>query len=57
MKSIIHQQLNLSFANTLSKRFVESFGDEMDGVWRYPSPERIASLDVSAASRYAVQYA
>jgi DNA-3-methyladenine glycosylase II len=47
MKSIIHQQLNLSFSHTLTKRFVESFGNEADGVWRYPSPERIASLDVS----------
>lgn len=48
MKSIIHQQLNLSFSHTLTKRFVESFGDQLDGVWRYPSPERIASLDVTA---------
>nr|WP_225942274.1 DNA-3-methyladenine glycosylase [Sporosarcina limicola] len=47
MKSIIHQQLNLSFANTLLMRFVESYGDKIDGVWRYPSPERIALLDVS----------
>ncbi len=47
MTSIIHQQLNLSFSHTLTKRFVESFGDEIDGVWRYPSPERIAALDVS----------
>lgn len=47
MKSIIHQQLNLSFAHTLTKRFVETFGSELDGVWRYPTPERIASLDVS----------
>ena len=54
MKSIIHQQLNLSFSHTLTKRFVESFGEKVDGVWRYPSPERIASLDVSSASRSAV---
>ncbi len=47
MKSIIHQQLNLSFAHTLTLRFVETFGHETEGVWRYPSPERIASLDVS----------
>ena len=47
MRSIIHQQLNMSFANTLSMRFVESFGSHSDGVWHYPSPERIASLDVS----------
>ena len=28
-------------------RFVETFGDSVEGVWRYPSLERIASLDVS----------
>ncbi|MBO0601454.1 DNA-3-methyladenine glycosylase 2 family protein [Sporosarcina sp. E16_3] len=48
MKSIIHQQLNLSFSHTLTKRFVESFGEMVDDVWRYPSPERIAALDVLA---------
>lgn len=47
MTSIIHQQLNLSFAHTLTMRFVESFGEQVDGVWRYPSPERIALLGVS----------
>lgn len=47
MRNIIHQQLNLSFAHTLTMRFVEAFGDQVDGVWRYPSPERIASVDVS----------
>lgn len=47
MTSIIHQQLNLSFSHTLTQRFVESFGEQVDGVWRYPSPERIALLDVS----------
>jgi DNA-3-methyladenine glycosylase II len=48
MKSIIHQQLNLSFSHTLTKRFVESFGEVVDDVWRYPSAELIAALDVSA---------
>lgn len=47
MRSIIHQQLNMSFANTLTMRFVEKFGDEVEGVWRYPSPARIAELDLS----------
>ncbi|MEK5040865.1 DNA-3-methyladenine glycosylase family protein [Sporosarcina sp. FSL K6-3457] len=47
MTSIIHQQLNLSFSHTLTQRFVESYGVQVDGVWRYPSPERIATLDVS----------
>ncbi|QUW24076.1 DNA-3-methyladenine glycosylase 2 family protein [Sporosarcina sp. Marseille-Q4063] len=46
MRSIIHQQLNMSFANTLSLRFVEAFGSETDGVLRYPSPEIVANLEV-----------
>lgn len=44
MKSIIHQQLNLSFAHTLSSRFVQTYGKEIDGVWVYPEPEIIANL-------------
>jgi DNA-3-methyladenine glycosylase II len=47
LRSIIHQQLNMSFANTLSIRFIEAFGSERDGVLRYPSPETVANLDVS----------
>jgi len=43
-KSIIHQQLNLKFAHTLTTRFVQSFGREVDGVWFYPEPERVAAL-------------
>lgn len=46
LKCIIHQQLNLAFAHTLSKRFVETFGVEKDGVWFYPSPEVVANLSV-----------
>ncbi|MCM3666688.1 DNA-3-methyladenine glycosylase [Mesobacillus subterraneus] len=46
IKSIIHQQLNLKFAFTLTDRFVKTFGEEMDGVWFYPSPEKVASLTV-----------
>lgn len=45
MKSIIHQQLNLSFAHTLSSRFVHNYGHETEGVWFYPSPEKIAALE------------
>ncbi|MFC4409423.1 DNA-3-methyladenine glycosylase family protein [Chungangia koreensis] len=43
-KSIIHQQLNLKFAHTLTTRFVHSFGHQVDGVWFYPEPERVAEL-------------
>ncbi|MBD7907315.1 DNA-3-methyladenine glycosylase family protein [Sporosarcina gallistercoris] len=46
MKSIIHQQLNLKFANTLLMRFVEKYGSQQEGVWRYPSPKRIATVTV-----------
>lgn len=46
MKSIIHQQLNLSFAHTLTTRFVHKYGHEIDGVWFYPTPEKIAQLQV-----------
>lgn len=46
MKSIIHQQLNLSFAHTLTTRFVHTFGEQIDGVWFYPNPEIIGQLQV-----------
>ncbi|MCY8581088.1 DNA-3-methyladenine glycosylase [Bacillus haynesii] len=45
MKCIIHQQLNLSFAYTLTERFVHTFGEQKDGVWFYQLPETIAKLD------------
>lgn len=44
MKCIVHQQLNLSFAHTLTKRFVQTYGFELDGVWFYPKPELVAAL-------------
>ncbi|RNF38499.1 DNA-3-methyladenine glycosylase family protein [Planococcus salinus] len=46
MKSIIHQQLNLSFAHTLTTRFVQGYGERKEGVWFYPDPEKIAQLAV-----------
>ncbi|WP_404330920.1 DNA-3-methyladenine glycosylase family protein [Mesobacillus maritimus] len=46
LKCIIHQQLNLSFAHTLTERFVKTFGTELEGVWFYPTPEKVASLTV-----------
>jgi DNA-3-methyladenine glycosylase II len=46
MKCIIHQQLNLAFAHKLTERFVHTYGFELDGVWFYPLPEKIASLTV-----------
>ncbi|MFB4165818.1 DNA-3-methyladenine glycosylase [Alteribacillus sp. JSM 102045] len=47
MKTIIHQQLNMKFAYTLSVRFVHTYGEEADGAWFYPSPETVAALEPS----------
>ncbi|WP_345242832.1 DNA-3-methyladenine glycosylase [Pontibacillus salipaludis] len=44
MKTIIHQQLNMKFAYTLSTRFVQTYGNQIDGVWFYPTPERVAKI-------------
>jgi DNA-3-methyladenine glycosylase II len=46
LKSIIHQQLNLKFAHTLTERFVQTYGSQIDGVWFYPSPKKVAVLTV-----------
>jgi DNA-3-methyladenine glycosylase II len=47
---ILGQQINLSFAYTLKRRFVEKYGRSVmhDGVtyWVFPSPEDIAKLPV-----------
>lgn len=45
MKTIIHQQLNIRFAYTLTERFVKQFGTEKDGVWVYPSAETVSKLE------------
>jgi DNA-3-methyladenine glycosylase II len=45
MKCIIHQQLNLAFAHTLTERFVTSFGYQVEDVWFYPKPETVAALE------------
>lgn len=44
IKCIIHQQLNLAFAHRLTERFVKTFGEEYEGVWFYPSPEKVANI-------------
>ena len=48
--AIIGQQINLTFAYTLKKRFVERYGDcltfEGENYWLFPSFERIASVNV-----------
>ncbi|WP_010677778.1 DNA-3-methyladenine glycosylase family protein [Bacillus timonensis] len=47
MKCIIHQQLNMTFAYTLTSRFVTTFGQEIEGTWIHPRPEKIAQLSVA----------
>ncbi len=46
IKSIIHQQLNLSFAHTLTERFVQKYGEQKNGVWFYPRPEIVAEIPI-----------
>lgn len=48
--AIIGQQINLTFAYTLKKRFVEQFGESLtfegETFWLFPSFEKIATLNV-----------
>jgi DNA-3-methyladenine glycosylase II len=46
LKCIVHQQLNLKFAHTLTHRFVTTFGTEVDGAYFYPDPEKLANTKV-----------
>ncbi|MCR2822076.1 DNA-3-methyladenine glycosylase family protein [Lederbergia panacisoli] len=45
VKSIIHQQVNMKFAISLTEQFVKTFGYEISGVYFYPSPETIANIE------------
>lgn len=47
IKCIIHQQLNMSFAHTLTDRFVKNFGFEIDDIWFYPQPDTVANLTIN----------
>lgn len=47
VRCIIHQQLNLSFAHKLTERYVQTFGEKIDGVCFFPTPKRAAQLTVS----------
>jgi DNA-3-methyladenine glycosylase II len=48
---IIGQQINLAFAYTLKRRFVETFGTSISSgditCWLFPTPQAIASLSVA----------
>lgn len=41
---IIHQQLNMTFAYRLTERFAKTYGSEVEGVWFFPPPEKVAQL-------------
>src|SRR5690606_4686176 len=49
--AVMGQQINLTFAYTLKKRFVENFGEslvyENERYWTFPSAEKIAGLNVA----------
>ncbi|GAE95323.1 DNA-3-methyladenine glycosylase II [Gracilibacillus boraciitolerans JCM 21714] len=44
VKTIIHQQLNMAFAQVLTSRFVMKYGEQLDGIWFYPTPETVATI-------------
>ncbi|MBW8348365.1 DNA-3-methyladenine glycosylase [Bacillus sp. IITD106] len=45
VKSIIHQQVNMKFAISLTESFVKTFGFHIDDVYFYPLPETIANME------------
>ncbi len=49
--AVIGQQINLKFAYTLKRRFVESYGEGFtfsgDRYWLFPKPETVAALDLT----------
>lgn len=45
VRPIIHQQVNMSFAISLTEQFVKHFGFEIDGVPFFPSPETVAQIN------------
>jgi DNA-3-methyladenine glycosylase II len=47
MKTIIHQQLIMKFAYTLTSRFVKKYGFYHKGAWFYPRPEATAELSLA----------
>ncbi len=47
MRCLIHQQLNMSFAMTLTKRFADQYGEQVDGITFFPLPESVAEIEVS----------
>ncbi|MCM3111041.1 DNA-3-methyladenine glycosylase family protein [Lederbergia lenta] len=46
VKSIIHQQINMTFAISLTEQFVKTFGFQLEGVPFYPTPRKVAKLEM-----------
>lgn len=46
LTQIIHQQLNMNFAYRLTESFVTTYGFKKEGAWFFPTPERVAGLNV-----------
>lgn len=46
IRPIIHQQVNMSFAISLTEQFAKTFGFDIEGVPFFPSPETVARLNV-----------
>lgn len=46
MRSIIHQQIHMKLAISLTEQFVKTYGLEVDGVPFFPLPETVAALKV-----------
>lgn len=53
--AIIGQQINLPFAYTLKRRFIESFGEQLivegDSYWLFPTPAKITEIQVEDLRR------
>lgn len=54
--AIIGQQINLTFAYTLKKRFVEQFGEHLTfagkTLWAFPSVDKIVSLKIEDLTKF-----
>ncbi|QWH16032.1 DNA-3-methyladenine glycosylase 2 family protein [Bacillus mycoides] len=46
LRCIIHQQINLKFATVLTEQFVKRYGTEKNGVYFFPTPERVANISI-----------
>ncbi|MFB5252230.1 DNA-3-methyladenine glycosylase [Bacillus mycoides] len=46
LRCIIHQQINLKFATVLTEQFVKRYGTEKNGVFFFPTPERVANISI-----------